>query len=61
MMGVWFLATSVGNFIGGRLTSLYESWPLAGLFGAIAAFGVGAGLVMLALARPIKRLMGGVQ
>jgi POT family proton-dependent oligopeptide transporter len=61
MMGVWFLATSVGNFIGGRLTSLYESWPLAGLFGAVGAFGVGAGLVMLALARPIKRLMGGVR
>ncbi len=25
MMGVWFLATSVGNFIGGRVSGLYES------------------------------------
>ena len=24
MMGVWFLATSVGNFIGGRVSGLYE-------------------------------------
>jgi proton-dependent oligopeptide transporter, POT family len=61
MMGVWFLAASVGNFIGGRLASFYETWPLFNLFAAVAAFGIGAGLVMLALAGPIKRLMGEVQ
>jgi len=60
MMGVWYLATSLGNFIGGRLASLYGSMPLPTLFGAIAAFGIGAGLVMLAIAGPIKRLMGEV-
>ena len=60
MMGVWYLATSLGNFIGGRLASLYGSMPLPTLFGAIAAFGIGAGLAMLAMARPIKRLMGEV-
>jgi POT family proton-dependent oligopeptide transporter len=60
MMGVWYLATSLGNFIGGRLASLYGSMPLPTLFGAIAAFGIGAGLAMLAIARPIKRLMGEV-
>ena len=60
MMGVWFLAISVGNFIGGRLASLYGSMPLPNLFGAIAAVGIGAGLVMFALTPPIKRLMGDV-
>ena len=60
MMGVWFLATSVGNFIGGRLSSLYGSMPLPNLFGAIALVGIGAGIVMFALAPPIKRLMGDV-
>ena len=35
MMGVWFLATSVGNFIGGRVSSLYESLALPSLFGAV--------------------------
>jgi proton-dependent oligopeptide transporter, POT family len=60
MMGVWYLAISVGNFMGGRLASLYGSMPLPNLFGAIAAVGIGAGLVMLALAPPIKRLMGDV-
>ena len=58
MMGVWYLAISVGNFIGGRLSSLYGSMPLPNLFGAIAAVGIAAGFVMLALTPPIKRLMG---
>jgi POT family proton-dependent oligopeptide transporter len=60
MMGVFYLAISVGNFIGGRLASLYEAMPLARLFGAIGAVGICAGLVMFALTPPIKRLMGDV-
>jgi len=60
MMGAFYLAISVGNFIGGRLSSLYGSMPLPQLFGAIAAVGLGAGLLMFALTPPIKRLMGGV-
>ena len=60
MMGVFYLAISVGNFVGGRLSSLYGSMPLPQLFGAIAAVGLGAGLVMFALTPPIKRLMSGV-
>lgn len=60
MMGVFYLAISVGNFIGGRLSSLYGSMPLPRLFGAIGAVGIAAGLVMFALTPPIKRLMGDV-
>ena len=60
MMGVWFLALSVGNFIGGRLAALYGSMPLPQLFGVIASVGIGGGIVMLLVARPIKRLMGEV-
>ena len=44
MMGVWFLATSVGNFIGGRVSGLYESLALPTLFGAVAAFAIVAGV-----------------
>ncbi|MEQ1575193.1 MAG: peptide MFS transporter [Vicinamibacterales bacterium] len=58
VMGVWFLAASVGNYIGGRLAAFYESMPLPTLFGMVAAFGVGAGIVLLLLARPITRLEG---
>jgi POT family proton-dependent oligopeptide transporter len=60
MMGLWYLGISVGNFIGGRLASLYGSMPLPTLFGAIGGFGIAAGLVMFALTPPIRRLMGEV-
>ena len=60
MMGVWFLATSVGNFIGGRVSALYESWPLPSLFGAVGTFAIVAGLLLFAFVKPMKRLMGEV-
>jgi POT family proton-dependent oligopeptide transporter len=37
IMGVWFLSMSVGDYIGGRLSCLYESLPLPSLFGIVAA------------------------
>jgi POT family proton-dependent oligopeptide transporter len=58
MMGVWFLAAAVGNYVGGRMASFYETWPLPTLFGAVAAFGIVPGLLMLALARPLKKFVG---
>ena len=60
MMGVWFLAASVGNFIAGRLAGFYESMPLPTLFTNVALFGIVAGLILLALSPRIKRLMGEV-
>jgi POT family proton-dependent oligopeptide transporter len=60
MMGVWFLSISVGDYIGGRLASVYEVFPLSTLFGLVAAFCVAAGAVLVLLLRPMKRLMGGV-
>ena len=60
MMGVWFLATSVGNFIGGRVASFYESWALPSLFGAVGLFAIGAGILLFLFVKPIKRLMGEV-
>jgi len=60
MMGLWYLGISVGNFIGGRLASLYGSMALTTLFGIIAAVGIAAGVVMFTLTPPIKRLMGDV-
>jgi POT family proton-dependent oligopeptide transporter len=56
IMGFWYLALSAGNYIGGRISGLYESWTLPSLFSAVAAFGIGAGLVMFLIARPVTRL-----
>lgn len=60
MMGVWFLAASVGNFIAGRLSGFYEAMPLPSLFGSVAAFAIVAGVLMFLLVPWMKRLMGEV-
>jgi POT family proton-dependent oligopeptide transporter len=61
LMGVWFLSISVGNYLGGRLASLYETLPLAALFGAVAGFGIAAGFALALFVKPTVRLMGGVK
>ena len=64
MMGVWFLATSVGNLSAGLLAGMFESDNLGampGQFMQFVYFIVGAGLVLLVLSKPAKKLMGGVK
>ncbi len=56
-MGVWFLALSVGNYLGGRVAGLYESFSLPQLFGAVALFAAAAAVVLALLVRPIRRMM----
>jgi proton-dependent oligopeptide transporter, POT family len=57
VMGVWFLATSVGNFIGGRLAGFYESMALPTLFGSIAGYAIVAGLILFVLVPSMRKLM----
>lgn len=59
IMGVWFLASAVGNYIGGRMAGFYESMTLPSLFGMVAAFGVACGILLLLFARPMGRLERG--
>ena len=56
VMGVWFLGTSVGNFIGGRVGGLYESMALPTLFGVVGAFAIVSGLVLAVFVKPMSRL-----
>ena len=58
MMGVWFLATSVGNYAGGQMASFYETMPLERLLLSVAALPIAAGLVLLIARRPLARLTG---
>ncbi|HXG56646.1 MAG TPA: peptide MFS transporter [Vicinamibacterales bacterium] len=60
VMGVWFLASSVGNYIGGRVSGLYESLALPDLFGLVAAFAIVAGVILALFVKPMKKLMGEV-
>lgn len=57
MMGVWFLATSVGNKIAGSVAGLYESFSLTSLFGAVTATALFFAVVMALLIRPIKNML----
>jgi POT family proton-dependent oligopeptide transporter len=64
MMGVWFLATSVGNLSAGLLAGMFESDNVAAMPGQylnFVYFIVGAGVVLLLLSKPVKSLMGGVK
>ena len=61
LMGVFFLSISVGNYMGGRVASLYESFSLPNLFLVTGLFGVGAAILLAVLVNPIKKLMGGVK
>jgi proton-dependent oligopeptide transporter, POT family len=60
MMGVWFLSISLGNFIGGRVAGLFETFPLPQLFGAVFLTTTAAAIVLALLVRPIRGLMSGV-
>lgn len=57
MMGVWFLATSVGNYLGGRVASLYESFELPTLFGAVSVYALIFAVILALLVRPINRML----
>jgi len=61
MMGVWFVSISVGNYLGGRLASVYGTLPVPVLFGLVAGFSMLAGLCLFVIAKPVTRLMGGVK
>ncbi|HEU4649302.1 MAG TPA: peptide MFS transporter [Gemmatimonadales bacterium] len=57
MMGIWFLSLSLGNYLGGRVASLYEAVSLPTLFGAVTAAGLGAALLLALVVRPINRML----
>jgi POT family proton-dependent oligopeptide transporter len=60
MMGVWFMSVSLGNLIAGQVAGFIETLPLPQLFGTVAAITIGAGLLLLLLVKPTRKLMGGV-
>lgn len=57
MIGVWFLSGVVGNFLAGLLGSRWELVPKPWFWGFMAAVALVAGCVMLALRRPLERII----
>jgi POT family proton-dependent oligopeptide transporter len=57
VMGVWFLALSVGSYLAGMAASVYETMPLTMLFTGVTLTAVVAGVVLLLLIKPIQRML----
>jgi POT family proton-dependent oligopeptide transporter len=63
-LGIWFLATAIGNNMAGQISGEFDPNNLAGMpdnFLSIVWLGFIAGGIMLAITPFAKRLMGGVK
>ncbi|HVX39794.1 MAG TPA: peptide MFS transporter [Gemmatimonadaceae bacterium] len=61
MLGVWFLADSVGSKAAGYAAGFISSAPLPELFGTIATVCLVASVIAFIIIKPVKSLMGGVR
>lgn len=61
MMGVWFLAASIGNYLGGSVAGYYERLQLPMLLLLVAGSAFVMAAIMLMLVRPINRWIDGSQ
>jgi len=57
VMGVWFLALSVGNYLAGMASSFYETLPLPTLFSIVTATALATAVILVLLIKPIRRMM----
>jgi dipeptide/tripeptide permease len=58
MMGVWFLSNAFGNKLAGWAAGFFSTTPLVTLFGTVTAILIATALVMFALVKPMRHLMG---
>ncbi|MDB6085153.1 MAG: hypothetical protein JWN43_3034 [Gammaproteobacteria bacterium] len=64
MMGMWFLAISLGNLVASLIAGEFDATHVAAMPGQylrIVYFSVGLGAALLIISRPVKKLMGNVQ
>jgi proton-dependent oligopeptide transporter, POT family len=64
LMGIWFVATSLGNLMAGLFAGGFDEENVAqmpSLFQGVAIFSLIAGVIVMAFARPLKRWMGGIE
>ncbi len=57
MMGVWYLANFIGNYMTGYLGTFYESMPKAQFFQLMTTIGVVAGVVLFIIGRPLDKIV----
>ncbi len=64
LMGIWFVAASLGNLIAGLFAGGFDEENVAqmpGLYNQVFLFAIGFGLLLLVCYKPIKKWMGGIQ
>jgi POT family proton-dependent oligopeptide transporter len=61
MMGVWFLALSIGNFLGGSVSGYYEQLPLPLLLAGVAGSAFVMAALMFLLVKPIKKMLASAE
>ena len=68
LMGIWFMSLAFGNLIAGLYAGEFDKQAieanpqmLVDLFGYFTKIMLGAGLLILILYKPIRKLMGNVQ
>lgn len=64
LMGIWFVAASLGNLIAGLFAGNFDEenvQQMPALFNQVFLFAVGFGILLLLFYKPIKKWMGGIQ
>ncbi len=57
MMGVWYLANFIGNYITGYLGTFWEKIPHSQFFLLMTVIGVAAGAVLFVISKPLDRIV----
>jgi POT family proton-dependent oligopeptide transporter len=60
MMGVWFMATALGNYVAGWVAGFLENRPFSQVFQSAFISITIAAVILMLLLRPIRRMMGDV-
>ncbi len=64
MMGIWFVATALGNLIAGLFAGGFDpndASQVPGLFMSVVLLGVGSGIMFLIFSGFMRRWMGNVR
>jgi POT family proton-dependent oligopeptide transporter len=57
LMGMWFLSSFFGNYLSGYLGTFWEKIPRQQFFVILTLLGLGSGILMLVLGRPLDRIV----
>jgi POT family proton-dependent oligopeptide transporter len=59
MMGLWFLSSFFGNYLSGFLGTFWERMPKRVFFVMLTGLGLGGGVAIWLLGRPLERVVAG--